>query len=98
MKPSQKQNAAFAALITMLLLIWIVAVSWNSARAQDTPTPTPDGMECVTPAPDVEWCLIPAVTAVATPTQTPVAVPTPRPLVVPCPPWMRCQYLPAVMQ
>jgi hypothetical protein len=74
MKPSEKQNAAFVALIAMLIIA-LCLVSWNTAGAQDNPTPTPncwveDGqMVCIGEGP---------VATTATPTATPVIAPSPE--------------------
>lgn len=58
---------ALLALLGALLL-----VSWNTAGGQ-SPTPTPDGMECITPTPSGEqWCMIPPVAVTVTLSNTPV--------------------------
>lgn len=58
-------------LLVVVILSWLLsATHFVSSYAQE-PTPTPDGMECATRAPDELWCMIPPMTAVATDTPTP---------------------------
>lgn len=70
MKPSERRNLLFIICISIAALL--LYVSWNTAASQ-SPTPTPDGMTCITPTPDgPQWCMIPPVAVTVTPSTTPV--------------------------
>lgn len=61
--------------IIALTIIYLLLCLPGNAGAQ-TPTPTPDGMTCITPTPDgPQWCMVPPVAVTVTPSAT-VAPPT----------------------
>lgn len=94
---SQRQNDAIqiAAIIAAIITMVFLCILWPLTAGAQTPTPTPDGMTCITPTPDgPQWCMIPPVAVTVTPSATVMpppfvptmtATPTVTPTVTPTP-------------